>query len=98
MLWAGKQAQIQSRRAALLARSLGLRRRLAQQAQVLERPLAMADRARGRLQWLWAHPQWLAAAVAVPLALRPRRALAWGLKLWGGWRLWRQLRQIMRGA
>ena len=33
-----------------------------------------------------AHPQWLAAIVAIPVLLRPRRALAWALKLWWGWR------------
>lgn len=94
-MWGEKRAEIQARQAGLLLRSHDLRRRLGHQAQVLERPLALADRARGGLQWLSAHPQWAAALLAVAVALRPRRALAWGLKLWGGWRLWRQLRTML---
>jgi hypothetical protein len=94
-IWSAEQAEIQSRRSRLLARSGGLRERLAEEAQALERPLALADRARGALEWLAAHPQWLIAAVAVPIVLRPRRALAWALKLWGGWRLWRNVRGLL---
>lgn len=94
-MWDGKQAELQARRAHLMARSDDLRRRLGEQAQALEHPLALADRARGAFQWLAAHPQWLIALLAASVALRPRRALAWGLKLWGAWRLWRQLRALV---
>ncbi len=94
-MWAGKRAEIGARQAGLRLRSHALRQLLSHQAQVLERPLALADRARGGFQWLSAHPQWIAALVAAAVALRPRRALAWGLKLWGGWRLWRQLRRLL---
>lgn len=94
-IWSAEHAEIQSRRSRLLARSSGLREQLAEEAQALERPLALADRARGALQWLATHPQWLIAVVAVPIVLRPRRALAWALKLWGGWRLWRNVRGLL---
>lgn len=94
-IWSAEQAEIQSRRTRLLARSGGLRSQLAQEAQALERPLALADSARGALQWLAAHPQWLIAVIALPAVLRPRRAVAWALKLWGGWRLWRKVRGLI---
>lgn len=94
-LWNREHAEIESRRSRLLARSDGLRARLGQQAQVLERPLALADRARGAFGWLTAHPEWLIVLVAAPVILRPRRAFAWAVKLWGGWRLWRKVQRLL---
>jgi hypothetical protein len=92
---AHRQAQLQLRRGKLLARSGHLRAQLASQSQPLQRTLSLADRVRDRVHWLAAHPQWLAGMVAVPILLRPRRALAWGLKLWWGWRLVRRLRALL---
>lgn len=91
-----QQAPLQQRQAGLLARSRQLRARLADESQPLQRTLSLADRVRDRAQWLASHPQWLAAMVAVPLLLRPRRAFAWGMKLWWGWRLVRQVRASIR--
>jgi hypothetical protein len=79
----------------LQARSESLRRQLAQQAGALEAPLAVADRTREGARWLLARPGWLAAIAAIPLLLKPRRSLAWGLRLWGGWRVWRQVRALL---
>ena len=79
----------------LVARSHALRARLASEALTLQRPLALADRVRGGLHWLAAHPQWIAAVVALPVLLRPRRALGWALKMWSGWRLWRRLSRLL---
>ena len=86
---------LHARRAVLQARSDSLRQRLALEAGALEAPLAMADRTREGARWLLARPGWLAAIAAIPLLLRPRRSLAWGLRLWGGWRVWRQVRALL---
>lgn len=90
-----QHAEIEARRARLLARSHTLRYRLGHQSQALQRPLAVADQARNGFAWLKAHPEWLVALVAVPVLLRPRRALAWTLKLWWGWRLLRRIRAVL---
>ncbi|RYF65874.1 MAG: hypothetical protein EOO29_39760 [Comamonadaceae bacterium] len=92
---ADRQAQLQRKRGELLARSRQLRTRLAAQSQPLQRTLALADGVRDRARWLASHPQWLAGITAVPILLRPRRALAWGLKLWWGWRMIRRLRGLL---
>jgi hypothetical protein len=85
------QAALLQRRAALLARSESLRSQFLLAAAALERPAAIADQLRG---WAWRirmRPQWLLAPVLAVAVLRPRRALAWSLKLWGAWRVWRQV-------
>jgi len=94
-MWHERQASLQLRRGQLAARSQALRERLAHQAQPLRRPLALADSVHAGVRWLAAHPQWLAGIVAVPLLLRPRRAVAWALKLWWGWRMWRRLQGLL---
>lgn len=91
-----KQMQLQVRGAQLKERSQALRLRLSGQAQALERPLALADRARRGIDWLGARPQWLLGLAALPLVLRPRRALGLGLRLWWGWGLWRRMRAALR--
>jgi hypothetical protein len=90
-MWKPRQAELAVRHAQLRARSEALRLRAGRQATALERPLALADRVREGLRWLAAHPQWIAVLAAVPVVLRPRRALGWALKLWWGWRFWRRL-------
>src|SRR5688500_11322956 len=90
-----RQMILLARQSELVARSQALRERVAQDSMALERPLAIADRVRGGAHWLVSRPWWIAAAVALPIALRPRRAAAWGLKLWGGWRLWRQFQPFL---
>jgi hypothetical protein len=94
-MWTDQQVRLQMRRDRLLVRSQALREQLSGQSQALQSPLALADRAHHAVQWLAAHPGWLAGLVALPLVLRPRRALGWGLKLWGAWRLWRQLQALL---
>ena len=76
---------------ALQARNAGLRRQLADDSQVLLAPLAVADRVLDGLRWLRSHPQWLLAAAAPLLILRPRRTWRLGMRLWSGWRLWQQV-------
>ena len=97
-MWHEQQQDLAQRRAVLLLRSRALRRRLGDEAQVLERPLALADGARSRARWWVAHPYGLAGLAALPLLpllLRPRLVLGWALKLWSGWRAWRQLRALL---
>ena len=90
-----RQQELQVRRGELLARSRMLRGRLAAETLQLQRTLSLADAARDRFHWLMAHPQWLAAVIAIPVLLRPRRAVAWALKLWWGWRMIGRLRGLL---
>ena len=90
-----RQQELQVRRGELLARSRMLRERLAAESVPLQRTLSLADAARDRIHWLMARPQWLAAIVAIPVLLRPRRALGWALKLWWGWRMIGRLRGLL---
>ncbi|MDP3762304.1 MAG: YqjK family protein [Ramlibacter sp.] len=92
---AHRQAQLQVRRDALAARSHVLRERLAAETLPLQHTLVLADTARDRLKWLMSHPQWVAGIVAIPMLLRPRRAMAWALKLWWGWRAMRRLQALL---
>ena len=88
-MWREREEQLLRRQALLRERSAVLRDGIARHAVVLERPLALADKARSRLPWL-ALPALLAAA------LRPRRTLGWALRAWSGWRLWRQVASFLR--
>jgi hypothetical protein len=90
-----RQQELQVRRGELLARSRMLRERLAAESVPLQRTLSLADAARDRIHWLMARPQWLAAIVAIPVLLRPRRALGWALKLWWGWRMIGRVRGLL---
>ena len=78
------------RREQLLIRSITLREQLAQQAQVLAAPLAIADSLRNSLHWLRQHPEWPLGGLALLALLRPRRAWRWASRVWWGWRLWRR--------
>jgi len=90
-----RRQELQVRRGELLARSRMLRGRLAAETLPLQRTLSLADAARDRLHWLTARPQWVAGIVAIAVLLRPRRALAWALKLWWGWRMIGRLRGLL---
>jgi hypothetical protein len=97
-MWSSRTRELERARGALQMRSHTLRLRLGAEAQALERPLARVDMVRERLRWLRAHPQALVAIALVPLVpliLRPRKLLGWGLKAWGVWRLWRQVRAAL---
>lgn len=74
----------------LLVRSAQLRLVLANQAQVLQRPLALADQARSGLQWLYRNPQWPLGVLALLVLVRPRRAMVWGGRLWWAWKTYKQ--------
>ena len=73
-----RAAALLERQHRLLLRSTELRGRLAADAVVLRRPLALADRVREGWRWLRAHPEVPLAALVVVAVLRPRRAWRWG--------------------
>lgn len=79
-------------RGRLLERIAMQRQQLGVQAQPLVRHLARADQAvslgRASLDWLKAHPEAVAASVALLFIRKPLRYLRWAGK---GWRLWRHL-------
>lgn len=74
----------------LLLRSDALRRTIAEQAQVLDAPLAAADRMRAIAAWIYAQRLWIAGAAVVVLVVRPRRA--WRVVRFAWW-LWRSARR-----
>lgn len=78
------------RRQRLLLRSAQLRVALAYEARALHAPLAAADRALAGWRWLRARPVALLGLTLAVAALRPRRALAWGARLWPAWTLARR--------
>ena len=93
-----RRLQLEVRRHQLVTRSRALRLRLAYDAQPLQRPLALADRVLEGVQWLKARPLLLAAIVAFPVLLRPRRAMTWALKLSWAWGTWRKVQRLVMAA
>jgi hypothetical protein len=85
-----KHDELVLRQQRLLERSAQLRLVLADQAQVLQRPLAMADQAQSGLQWLYRNPQWPLGALALVVLVRPRRAMVWGGRFWWAWKTFKQ--------
>jgi len=101
-MWQHERDELARRQAVLLLRSQALRTRLGQEAQALERPLALADRARAQLHWWLAHPYRLAGLALLPLiplvyftSRRPRRLIGISLRLWSAWRTWQSLRTFL---
>lgn len=86
---------LQRRQLELVARSALLRDRLGAELApwmpTLRRVDAGIDAGQRAWQWLRAHPEGPIAASLVLVAIRPRRAWRWGLKLWSAWRVWRRL-------
>lgn len=82
----------------LLVRGAQLRLGLADQAQVFKQPLAVVDMADKGLRWLYSHPGWPLAALALGIAVRPRRALVWGGRLWWAWRMLKRTQDWIAAA
>ena len=74
-------------------RSAQLRGELIVQSEVLVAPFAQADRVKDGLVWLRRHPVYLAALVAVAVAIKPRNALS---KLGRAWTAWRTVERYWR--
>lgn len=83
--------ELVTRQQRLLVRNAQLRLILADQAQVLKGPLAVADQARSGFRWLYNNPRWPLAAMLVLLAVRPRRMVLWGGRLWLAWSTFKRL-------
>lgn len=80
-----KTAQLARRREHLVAQAEAQRRALALQAQVWQKPLALADQGLAGLRYLRQHPLWLVGAGALVGLLRPARVaklLTRGLLTW----------------
>ncbi len=93
MFFDTQQAHLRARSLQLQDRNAALRDQLADDAQVLRAPLALADQVRQGWRWLKANPQWVGVGVALLVLWRPRR-LAWlAGRLWVGWRLLQRLQR-----
>jgi len=81
--------RIQVRRAHLLARSEAERRDLSARVASWQAPFALADRSIAAARYLRRHPLIVAAAVALLVLLKPRRAIVWARRGFFLWRTWR---------
>jgi len=88
------KAPAAQRREQLLIRSTVLRARVAQDARVLEAPLAVADRVRDGVLWLRNHPEWGIGAVVLLVLLKPRAALGWAARGWAAWRVLQRAQRL----
>ncbi len=88
-----RRIELARRQQQLLLRSAELRNRWSAQVQPWQAPLAVADRVRETGRWLASHPEAPLAGLVVLTVMRPRRVWRWGLRLWWGWRTWRQLQR-----
>lgn len=90
-----RRARLELERERLRRRSVQLRERIAHQAMVLNPALRAADTARGVGDWVRQHPLVLVGGVFALFALRPRRVLSLGLRLWGGWRAFERVAPLL---
>lgn len=89
-----QQLVLVRRQAELVARSRELRASFAQDAAVLERPFAVADRIGDGWRWLMANPHWLLIGLAAPVLLRPRKIAGLAAKAFAYWRVWRRAQRV----
>lgn len=80
---------LRRRRNRLVLKSAAQRDSVARDFEMLEGPLALADRGLAAARYLRAHPGFVLAAVALVVALQPRRALAWAGRGLAAWRTYR---------
>ncbi len=84
-------AELERKRAVLVARAAEQRASLAAAFVPLQGPAALADRGVQVARFLKRYPAILAAIVAVTALLRPRRAWKWGRRAFVVWRMWRNV-------
>ena len=77
-------------------RSEQLRASLGQNVKALQTPLILLDGAQALIQWLYKHPIYPSIALGAMVFIKPRRALAWGQRLWGGWLTYHRVRQWLK--
>lgn len=75
----------------LIERSRALRGIAVQQSAALDPALRFGDTVRDGVHWVRGHPEVIAATLVGFAVVRPRRVWRWGVRLWGGWRLLRQI-------
>lgn len=90
-----KRVDPAARQQRLLVRSAELRLSLAAQAQVLRKPLAMADKARAGVQWLYRNPIWPLGAGLLLAISGPQRAMLLGGKVLLAWKTFKRLRGLL---
>ena len=80
----------------LQERSAKLRASVAAETQSFKKPLALADKARAGMQWVFRNPV-LPVGVGLLLAVAlPKRAmLIWGGRLWGAWTAYNRVRSVV---
>ena len=86
------------RHGALRARIAAQRADLKQHVAPLEATLGGADKALAGVVWLKHHPAAVAAAVAVLVVARPKRAWRWGKRGFVLWRGWQVVRKSLLGT
>lgn len=91
-----EMVQIQVRRAHLLARAAAQRRDLSERLAAWKAPLAVADGSIAAARYLRRHPSIVAAAVALLVLLKPRRAIIWARRGFVLWRTWRWVSASLR--
>jgi hypothetical protein len=96
MLFDERARELAARRERLRMRSTELRLVVGRNAQVLQRPLAVADQVIAGGRWLREHPEWPVGTAVALIVMRPRRLLRWSGRLWWGWRLWRRASRLLR--
>ena len=82
------------RRSQLSERARTQREQLARSLAGTDAAADLLARAFGVIQGIRQQPLVVAAAVALLVALRPRRALGWLMKGWSAWRLYRGARRL----
>lgn len=84
--------ELRERRARLLERANGERETLAAYLARADAATRWVETGRLLVASLRRRPLWVAAAVVLLVALRPRRVLTWLAKGWTLWQLYRQAR------
>lgn len=90
--------ELATRHGALKAEIDQQRRTLARQAEPLAAALEKGDSVLKGVDWLKHHPAAVAAAVAIVVLAKPRRAWRWGQRGFLLWRGWRALRNSLSGV
>lgn len=91
----GRDTELALRQQLLVLRGAELRAGLVSELAPWRARLSWTVRVQNVLAWLRSHPEVPAGVLTAAVVLRPGRALRWGLRLWGGWRLWRQVSPLL---
>ena len=88
-----KNENLLLRQQQLIGHSAQLRASIADQSQVLIKPLAFADKVQDGVNWFYRNPAWSIGAVLVLLVLKPRKTIVWGSRFWGVWKIVKRLQE-----